>query len=170
MAKNSTDADVAFIQALAELLSENDLAEIEVTRERSDDDALSVRLVRYAATAAVAAAPAPPPPAAPATPATPVAAPAAAGAPPAASTVEDLANHPGAVTSPMVGTVYLQAEPGSPPFVSVGQAVAQGDTLLIVEAMKTMNQIPAPKAGTVKRILVADGDPVEFGAALMIIE
>jgi len=70
----------------------------------------------------------------------------------------------------MVGTVYLQAEPGTPPFVSVGQAVNQGDTVLIVEAMKTMNQIPAPKSGTVKRILVGDGDPVEFGAPLLIIE
>jgi len=169
MAKNSTDPDVAFIQALAELLSENDLAEIEVTREKSEDNALSVRLVRYAAAPApVAVAPAPVAmPVAAAAPAAPVA---HSPAPPAASTPEDLANHPGAVTSPMVGTVYLQAEPGTPPFVAIGQAVNQGDTLLIVEAMKTMNQIPAPKSGTVKRILVADGDPVEFGAALMIIE
>ena len=82
----------------------------------------------------------------------------------------DPAAHPGAVTSPMVGTVYLQAEPGSPPFVKVGDAVSEGDTLLIIEAMKTMNQIPAPRAGTVKRILVEDSAPVEFGAPLMIIE
>ena len=82
----------------------------------------------------------------------------------------DPAAHPGAVTSPMVGTVYLQAEPGSPPFVKVGDTVSEGDTLLIIEAMKTMNQIPAPRAGIVKRILVEDSAPVEFGAPLMIIE
>ena len=70
----------------------------------------------------------------------------------------------------MVGTAYLQAEPSSPPFVSVGSVVKEGDTLLIIEAMKTMNQIPAPRAGTVKRILVEDGGPVEYGAPLMIIE
>ena len=70
----------------------------------------------------------------------------------------------------MVGTVYLQSEPGSPPFVKVGDSVSEGDTLLIIEAMKTMNQIPAPRAGTVKRILVEDSAPVEFGAPLMIIE
>ncbi|MEL6678308.1 MAG: acetyl-CoA carboxylase biotin carboxyl carrier protein subunit, partial [Pseudomonadota bacterium] len=75
-----------------------------------------------------------------------------------------------AVTSPMVGTVYLQAEPGTPPFVSVGTQVSEGQTLLIIEAMKTMNQIPSPRAGTVKRILIDDASPVEFGAPLMIIE
>ena len=73
------------------------------------------------------------------------------------------------MNSPVVGTVYLQADPGSPPFVKIGDTVNEGDTLLIVEAMKTMNHIPAPHAGTVKRILVSDGDPVEFGAPLMII-
>ncbi|MBL4628721.1 MAG: acetyl-CoA carboxylase, biotin carboxyl carrier protein, partial [Roseicyclus sp.] len=77
---------------------------------------------------------------------------------------------PGAVTSPMVGTVYLQSEPGTPPFVSVGDKVTEGQTLLIIEAMKTMNQIPAPRAGTLKRIVVEDTAPVEFGAPLMIIE
>jgi acetyl-CoA carboxylase biotin carboxyl carrier protein len=70
----------------------------------------------------------------------------------------------------MVGTVYMQAEPGSPPFISVGQQVAEGDTLLIVEAMKTMNHIPAPRAGTIKRILVEDSAPVEYGAPLVILE
>ena len=74
------------------------------------------------------------------------------------------------MTSPMVGTVYMQAEPGSDPFISVGTAVKEGDTLLIVEAMKTMNHIPAPRAGTVKRILVEDGAPVEYGAPLVILE
>ena len=96
---------------------------------------------------------------------------AAAGAAAAAAPapVEDPASHPGAVTSPMVGTVYMQAEPGAPSFVSVGQQVAEGDTLLIIEAMKTMNHIPAPRAGTV-RILIEDGAAVEYGAPLMIIE
>ena len=83
---------------------------------------------------------------------------------------DDPANHPGAVTSPMVGTVYMQAEPGAPPFISVGATISEGDTLLIVEAMKTMNQIPAPKSGIVKRILVEDGAAVEFGAPLAIVE
>ena len=96
-----------------------------------------------------------------AAPATPAEAPAA---------IEDPAAHPGAVTSPMVGTVYLQAEPGSPPFITVGAKVSEGDTILIIEAMKTMNQIPAPKAGTVTRILVEDSAAVEFGSPLVIIE
>jgi len=84
--------------------------------------------------------------------------------------VADPAAHPGAVPSPMVGTVYLQPEPGAPAFVSVGAQVAEGDTLLIIEAMKTMNHIPAPRAGTVKRILVEDGGAVEYGSPLLIIE
>ena len=74
------------------------------------------------------------------------------------------------MTSPMVGTIYMQAEPGAPAFITVGATVSEGDTLLIVEAMKTMNHIPAPKSGTVKRILVGDGDAVEFGAPLVIVE
>ncbi len=82
----------------------------------------------------------------------------------------DPAAHPGAVTSPMVGTVYLSAEPGADPFVKLGEAVAEGQTLLIVEAMKTMNQIPSPRTGTVKRILIEDGSPVEYGAPLMIVD
>ena len=96
------------------------------------------------------------------------AAPAAAAAAPVAH--EDPAQHPGALTSPMVGTAYLSAEPGAAPFVSVGATVTEGQTVLIIEAMKTMNHIPAQKAGTVKRILVADGNSVEYGAPLMIIE
>ncbi|MBD3785915.1 MAG: acetyl-CoA carboxylase, biotin carboxyl carrier protein, partial [Sphingomonadales bacterium] len=82
----------------------------------------------------------------------------------------DPAAHPGAVTSPMVGTVYLSPEPGASAFVKVGDAVKEGQTLLIVEAMKTMNHIPAPKSGVVKRILVEDTTPVEFGTPLMIVE
>lgn len=163
MSKKNHDNDVAFIQALAELLRENDLTELEVMREYGSDDSLNVRVSRQTQVATTVVAPAAAPVAAPAP-----AAPAAAEAPAASS--DDPANHPGAVTSPMVGTVYLQGEPGAPSFVSVGASVAEGDTLLIVEAMKTMNHIPAPKAGTVKRILVADGDTVEFGAPLVIIE
>ena len=163
MSKDTHEADVAFIKALAELLRENDLTELQVKREYGDDDSLNVRVSRalpQAAPIAVSAPAAAPAPAAAAAPA----APAAEAAP------EDPAAHPGAVASPMVGTVYMQPEPGAPSFISVGQQVSEGDTLVIVEAMKTMNQIPSPRSGTVKRILVSDGTPVEFGAPLMIIE
>lgn len=167
MTESTRDADVAFIEALAELLRDKDLNEIEVMREYGEDDSLTVRVSRgFPPVAAAAAAAAPVAAAAPA--AALAAAPATTDASPAA--VDDPASHPGAVTSPMVGTVYMQAEPGTPPFISVGASVSEGDTLLIVEAMKTMNHIPAPKAGTVKRILVEDGAAVEFGAPLVIIE
>ena len=162
MAKKTNDEDVAFIQALAEILSANDLAEVEVTREYGEDDALSVRVARAVAAPVVAAPVAAPAVAAPA--------PVSTASAPVADAVDDPASHPGAVTSPMVGTIYLAPEPDSDPFVKIGQTVNVGDTLLIVEAMKTMNQIPSPKSGTVKRILVGDSDPVEFGALLMIIE
>jgi len=165
MSKNTSEADVAFIQALAELLNKNELTELSVKREYGDDDSLEVRVIKQANVVTVAAAaPAPVYPA----PAAAAAAPAAAAAAPAAP--EDPAQHPGAVTSPMVGTCYLAAEPGATPFVAVGATVTEGQTVLIIEAMKTMNHIPAPKAGTVKRILVEDGTPVEYGAPLMIIE
>jgi acetyl-CoA carboxylase biotin carboxyl carrier protein len=163
MSKNTIDADVAFIQALAELLNKNELTELSVKREYGEDDALEVRVVKQA-TIIAAAAPAPVYHAAPSAGA--AAAPVAA----AAAAPEDPAQHPGAVTSPMVGTCYLAAEPGSTPFVTVGATVTEGQTVLIIEAMKTMNHIPAPKAGTVKRILVEDGTPVEYGAPLLIIE
>lgn len=159
------DSDVAFIKALAELLRENDLTELEVMREYGDDDSLNVRVSRQQPVAAAApvhvAAPAPAAPAA--------AAPAPAAAPAAPAAAEDPAQDPGAVTSPMVGTAYLAPEPGAANFVSVGDTVQEGQTILIVEAMKTMNQIPAPRAGKVKRILVEDGAPVEFGAPLVIL-
>ncbi|MCD1625775.1 MAG: acetyl-CoA carboxylase biotin carboxyl carrier protein [Paracoccaceae bacterium] len=161
MTKKNHDSDVAFIQALAELLRENDLTELEVMREYGEDDSLNVRVSRAAPSVTYAAPPAQTHYAPAAT---------AATAPAAASAVQDPASLPGAVTSPMVGTVYMQAEPGSPAFVSVGAQVNEGDTLLIIEAMKTMNHIPAPKSGTVKRILVEDGAAVEYGAPLMIIE
>ncbi|MFZ1663011.1 MAG: biotin/lipoyl-containing protein, partial [Paracoccaceae bacterium] len=89
---------------------------------------------------------------------------------PAVQASGDPASHPGAVSSPMVGTVYLSPEPGSDPFIAIGTPVKEGQTVLIIEAMKTMNHIPAPRAGTVKRILVEDGSPVEYGAPLLIIE
>jgi acetyl-CoA carboxylase biotin carboxyl carrier protein len=90
--------------------------------------------------------------------------------PAAASAQADPSNHPGLVTSPMVGTAYLGPEPGAMPFVDVGSKVVAGDTLLIVEAMKTMNQIPAPRSGTVTQVLIGDAQPIEFGEPLMIIE
>ena len=164
MSNKNQDADVAFIQALAELLRENDLTELQVKRDYGEDDSLNVRVSRHMPqTMAVQAAPAP----VAAAVAAPAHAPAATGAPAAAA---DPAEHPGVVPSPMVGTVYMQAEPGAPSFIKVGQQVSEGDTLLIVEAMKTMNHIPAPRAGTVKRILVDDGAAVEFGAPLVILE
>ena len=161
--KTSHDTDVSFIQALAELLRENDLTELQVKREYGENDALNVRasrqppaqVVTQMATAPAAAAP------------TAAAAPAAA---PAHEASADPASLPGAVTSPMVGTVYMSPEPDVAAFVKVGDTVSEGDTLLIIEAMKTMNHIPAPKSGTVKRIVVSDGSPVEFGAPLMIVE
>ncbi len=170
MANKSQDADVEFIRALAELLRENDLSELQVKRDYADDSSLNVRVSRMASVSAQVHVPA-----AHAIPAHAIPAPAAPAAPAArpaeaASAPEDPAAHPGAVTSPMVGTAYLAPEPGADEFVKVGDQVAEGQTLLIVEAMKTMNQIPAPKAGTVKRILVEDGAPVEFGAPLMIVE
>ncbi len=166
--KTSHDSDVSFIQALAELLRQNDLTELQVKRDYGENDSLNVRVSRQTAVApqqvtTVAAAPAAPA-AAPAAPAAP------AAAAPAAGGDADPASHPGAVTSPMVGTVYMAAEPGAAPFSTVGKTVTEGETLLIIEAMKTMNHIPAPRAGTIKRILVEDGGPVEFGAPLMIIE
>ncbi|KRS15600.1 acetyl-CoA carboxylase biotin carboxyl carrier protein [Roseovarius indicus] len=165
MANKTHDTDVEFIRALAELLNDNDLTELQVKREYGDNDSLNVRVSRKTEVVTqVAASPAPaaPAPHAPAAPAASAAADTGPG--------EDPASHPGAVTSPMVGTVYMQAEPGAPPFVSVGDKVSEGDTVLIVEAMKTMNHIPAPRAGTVKRILVEDGAAVEYGAPLIILE
>ena len=165
MTKNNRDKDVQFIEALAVLLKEHDLNEVEVNREFGQDDSLTVRVAR--GSQVVATAPVNNPV---------IAAPVQESAPISGSTQssevsnDDPANHPGAVTSPMVGTVYMQPEPGAPAFISVGASISEGDTLLIVEAMKTMNQIPAPKSGIVKRILVEDGAAVEFGAPLAIIE
>ncbi|MBM3530435.1 MAG: acetyl-CoA carboxylase biotin carboxyl carrier protein [Alphaproteobacteria bacterium] len=146
--KPAIDRDL--IRELAKLLEETGLTEIEIER-----DGFRVRVGRGATAVSVAAAPA-------------AAAAASAGA--AKPAAGDPAKHPGAVTSPMVGTAYRGPSPGAMPFVDEGSKVVAGDTLLIVEAMKTMNQIPAPRSGTVTKILVEDGQPVEFGEPLMIIE
>jgi acetyl-CoA carboxylase biotin carboxyl carrier protein len=164
MSKHSPDADVAFISALAELLNKNALTELSVMREYGEYDSLDVKVVKQVTVVHQAA---PMMQAAPALHAAPAATPVATVAP---APIEDPAQHPGAVTSPMVGTVYLSAEPGAAAFVSVGATVGEGQTVLIIEAMKTMNHIPAPRAGTVKRILANDGQAVEYGAPLMIIE
>jgi acetyl-CoA carboxylase biotin carboxyl carrier protein len=142
--------DGALIRELALLLDETSLTEIEIERA-----GLRVRVARNITIAASL-----PPNAQPAT--------AALAA--ASAEVADAAKHPGVVPSPMVGTVYWASEPGAKPFIDVGAKVAVGQTLLIIEAMKTMNQIPSPRAGTVKQILVEDGQPVEFGEPLVIIE
>ena len=162
MSKRPQESDVEFIQALAELLRANDLTEIEVSREYGDDDTLAVRVARQVTAAAPAPAlPHAVPAHAPAQPAAP-----AAAAPAAADPLDD----PGLVTSPMVGTVYLAPEPDAPPFVKTGDTITEGQTILIIEAMKTMNQIPAPRAGRVRHVLVEDGAPVEFGAPIIILE
>lgn len=165
MTKNNHDSDVAFIRALAELLNENDLTELQVKRDYAEDDSLNVRVSRKPPQQVMAAPQA-----------VQAAAPVAAAAPAAAVAVApeaaggaDPSSDPGAVTSPMVGTVYTSPEPGAPAFIAVGAQVSEGETLLIVEAMKTMNHIPAPRSGTVKRILVEDGAAVEFGAPLVIL-
>lgn len=147
--------DSALVRELALLLDETSLTEIEIERA-----GLRLRVARNISVAATM--PVPVAHAAPVPVAVAAAAPAAAAA--------DMSKHPGAVTSPMVGTAYWAPEPGAKPFVEVGSKVAVGQTLLIIEAMKTMNQIPSTRAGTVTQILVEDGQPVEFGEPLVIIE
>jgi acetyl-CoA carboxylase biotin carboxyl carrier protein len=153
MTRLPVDADA--IRALADILVETGLTEIEIAEGDSRIRVARAPSVIQAAVAApavqAAAMPAPPP-----------------SVPEAAIT--DFAQHPGAVKSPMVGVVYLSPEPGASPFVTVGQAVAAGQTLLLIEAMKTFNQIKAPKAGTVTRILASAGVPVEYGEVLVVIE
>jgi acetyl-CoA carboxylase biotin carboxyl carrier protein len=156
-AKASND-DSALIRELALLLDETSLTEIEIERA-----GLRVRVARNISIAAGV------PAGLPVAAAMPVAV-AAATVPAAAGTVADFSKHPGVVPSPMVGTAYWAPEPGAKPFIEVGAKVAAGQTLLIIEAMKTMNQIPSPRAGTVTQILVEDGQPVEFGEPLVIIE
>ena len=152
--------DPATIRELAQILRESDLTEIELV-----DNDMRVKLVRQVTVAPMAM------PVAAAAHAAPSAAPAAAAAPaPAAPAAEVDADHPGAVNSPMVGVAYLSPEPTSAPFVTIGSKVTQGQTLMLIEAMKTYNQIKAPRAGTVTRILVESGTPVDFGEPLMIVE
>ena len=144
--------DTDLVKKLAEMLDENDLSEIEV-----EDNGRRI-VVKRKLTAAAA-------------PATAPSAPAAAPAPaPAAPVEQNAASHPGAVKSPMVGTVFLAGEPGAPPFVTVGARVTEGETLLIIEAMKVMNPIAAPRSGVVRQILVQDAQPVEYEQPLAIIE
>ena len=143
--KNGIDAEA--IKELSELLAENGLTEIEI-----EHNGARIRVSRAAGAAVAAPAPA-----------APVAAPAPAAAPAPSGP------HPGAVPSPLVGTVYVAPEPGKPAFVKIGQAVKEGDTLFIVEAMKTMNPILSPRSGTVTEICVKDSSPVEFGQTLLII-
>jgi len=139
------------VRQLAELLNQNDLTEIEV--EDGDRKIVVKRNIVVAAAAPVSAA-----------------APAAPAATPASAPAVSPANHPGAVKSPMVGTVFLAGEPGAKPFVSPGQTVREGDTLLIIEAMKVMNPIVAPRSGTVSQVLVLDAQPVEYDQPLVILE
>ena len=146
------ELDTEFVRKLAQILHETHLGEIELA-----DGDKSIRVARP--TVSVAAAPVV---------AAPVAAVPVAAAP--ATAAVDLGKHPGAVTSPMVGTAYLAPEPGKPNFVAVGDKVTVGQTLLIIEAMKTFNPIKATKPGTVMQILVTNGRPVEFGEPLMIVE
>ena len=149
----NASAEQQLIRDLADLLNKTGLSEIEIEKS-----GLKVRVARTVTVQAAVAAPAP-----------------AAAAPAAATAAakpagNDPAKHPGAVKSPMVGTCYRSPEPGAPAFIDIGSRVSQGDTLLIIEAMKTMNQIPAPHAGKVTAILVENGQPVEFGEPLVIIE
>lgn len=146
-AKPKAADDSVLIRELALLLEETNLTEIEIERS-----GLRLRVARNVTVAATM----------------PAMANYAAAAAPAAPA--DVSKHPGMVPSPMVGTVYLAPSPGSKPFIDVGSKVSAGETLFIVEAMKTMNQIPSPRAGTVTQILVEDGQPVEFGEPLVIIE
>ncbi|MGJ3258944.1 MAG: acetyl-CoA carboxylase biotin carboxyl carrier protein [Rhodospirillales bacterium] len=147
--KSGLKVDEDLIRKLAGLLDETGLGEIEI--EEGDS---KIRVARGGSSVAASA----PPPVA------------AAPAAPAAAAVDDFSTHPGAVTSPMVGVCYLSPDPKSEPFCTEGDTVKEGDTLLLIEAMKVFNPIAATKSGTVKRILVSDGTPVEFGEPLVVIE
>ncbi len=152
MSKLPVDAEA--IRVLADILRDTGLTEIEIAEGDT-----RIRVKRTPAPVQAAVPHVAPPPAH-----------LAAAAAPATVEVTDYAQHPGAVKSPMVGVAYLSPEPGSPAFVGVGQAVAAGQTLLLIEAMKTFNQIKAPRAGTVSRVLISPGVPVEYGEVLMVID
>jgi acetyl-CoA carboxylase biotin carboxyl carrier protein len=153
--KGTPEIDADIVRTLADLLHEKDLSEIEYSGED-----WHVRVAKGTPGGSVISAPAPA-----ATPAPVTAAVAEASKP-----AETVADHPGVVASPMVGTVYLSDEPDAPPFVSVGDSVAEGETLVLIEAMKVFNPIKAPKGGKISQILISNGDPVEFGEPLLIIE
>ena len=155
MAGKSSGVDQDLIRALAGILNETDLTEIEI-----EQDDLRIRVSRQGT----------PVMAAPQMYAAPAAAPVATVAAAAAAPVAATANNANAVPSPMVGTAYFAPAPGANPFVEIGTKVKEGQTILIIEAMKTMNQIPAPRSGTVTAILIDDAAPVEFGQPLMVIE
>ena len=164
-APSKADVDAAFVEALAAIAARHDLAEVEI--ERGD---LRIRVARQSAfPAATAAAPQPSivhmPAPAPAAPTVVITPPGATAAP-----VKVGADHPGAVKSPMVGTAYRRPSPDAKPFVEVGSQVAAGEKLLLIEAMKTFNEIVAPRGGVVTAIMVEDGQPVEYGEALIVIE
>lgn len=145
MSKDKLRVDQELIRELAELLTETGLTEIEIERE-----GYKVRVARGGVAMTTQAAP--------------------AAAVEAAPTQAEISEHPGTVASPMVGTAFRSPEPGAEPFVEVGSAVSEGQTVMIIEAMKTMNQIPSPRSGTVTAIFVQDGEPVEFGEALIAVE
>ena len=149
--------EASFVKELADILDQAGLAELEYETE-----AVAIRLSRVTATAPVAAAPVAAAPVAAAAP--------AAIAEPVAEIPANPADHPGAIKSPMVGTVYTAPEPDAPAFITEGATVTAGQTLFIVEAMKVMNPITAPKAGTVVKIFVQNAQPIEFGEALVIVE
>ncbi len=163
---NGVTVDADAIRKLAEILRDTDLTEIEVAEK--DARIRVARVIPAAPPAQYFAAPAMPQMPAMAPMAAPAMAPAAPAAPAAEAAVE--ANHPGLVTSPMVGVAYLAPEPGAAPYITQGAKVSAGQTLLLIEAMKTFNQIKAPKAGTVTRILVETGAPVEYGEPLVVVE
>ncbi len=161
MSKETDRDSQTEIEDLARLMNQYGLEQVEISRVRGEFQRDRIKLSRPRAGAAAASQPAPP------------AERSTEPAPAAAETLEgslDPTSHPGAVIAPMIGTVYLQAEPGAPSFVEIGSRVEEGQTLLIIEAMKTMNHIHAPHGGTVRRILVEDTSIVEYGTPLMIIE
>jgi acetyl-CoA carboxylase biotin carboxyl carrier protein len=160
MAKESKEkpsVEQEMIRELAALLKETGLSEIEIEKA-----GLKLRVARTLSAGIAIAQPETPAPSQTTAP--------AAASPSAALAPSDHASHPGCVTSPMVGTAYRSPEPGAPPFVEIGSKITQGQTLLIIEAMKTMNHIPAPRSGTVTQIMVESGQPVEFGEPLCVIE
>jgi len=161
MPRQKSDFDSGMIRELAEIMAETGLTELELNHGENN---LRLSRITPAAPPHIMAAPFAAPTAAPAAPAAPE------GVSEAAPTAASAGEHPGTISSPMVGTVYLAPQPGADPFVSAGDRVNEGDTLMIIEAMKVMNPLPAPRAGTVKAVLVSDSQPVEFGDPLIIIE